>query len=195
MVRQDDVADWVALGDLWRRWTYMVELFATRNRKRARIGAEEYHDLHTRLVHACRRLLENEDEVQREFLTRIENLARPWVTFEALEHEEPAILADLLHRCQQVQETLQGRREFAKAVRQAILWSLVIAAAAGLVVLYQAGWDAWWMTLTVSIRAKALLLRGWRILTGSRFYLFLAVIAVVVVVVGIRLVATASRRY
>jgi hypothetical protein len=111
-----------------------VELVARRRGGRYRLDARAYDDLHKELIQTCRALQDTPDEAKRAFYDGLENLARPWLTVNALERSEQEILFDLLRRCRQADRELgAGRGRY--VARLCAVWGLALAAAGAAVVL------------------------------------------------------------
>jgi len=98
------------LGEQWHRWTGFVSEFAHHRPTARQIRGEQYAAIQKYLVTTCRELAVNGNDADRQFFTNLENLAKPWVSPQALEQIAPDLLDDLLTRCQRADEELNGRR-------------------------------------------------------------------------------------
>jgi hypothetical protein len=93
------------LEKLWRHWTAIVELFALR-RSRRHVDWQVYHELHHRLIEACRLRASEADGAMRAFYRHLEDLALPWLTPKTLAQVDQEILFSLLLCCRRAEQEL-----------------------------------------------------------------------------------------
>ena len=98
-------AEPATLEKLWRHWTAIVELFALR-RSRRHVDWQVYHDLHHRLIEACRLRAAAADGTVRAFYRHLEDLALPWLTPKTLAQVDQEILFSLLLCCRRAEQEL-----------------------------------------------------------------------------------------
>ena len=98
-----------ALQESWGRWVKIVDLFARRRVARRRVDPQVFVALHRELIKNCRALAASANDVDAVFYRYLEELVQPWLNVDTLVHADRDILFDLLLRCQQVEEELQGR--------------------------------------------------------------------------------------
>jgi hypothetical protein len=96
------------LEQLWHRWVAIVELFALR-RSHRHVDWQEYHDLHQRLLEACRTRALREEGPKRHFYRHLEDLALPWLTPKTLAQVDQEILFSLLLCCRRADQELGSR--------------------------------------------------------------------------------------
>jgi hypothetical protein len=143
MVRRGRSTELASLKSRWRRWTAIVELFASRRRGRSRVNPQAYRTLHRELTECCRSLAASADEPARVFCRTLEDLAQPWLNPGVLAKADREILDDLLIRCRQAESELGERTRDPAARRRCALVIMVSAVAAGLFVLVR-GVDQGW---------------------------------------------------
>jgi serine/threonine protein kinase len=98
-----------SLQRTWSQWTAIVELFALR-RSRRHVDWQAYHDLHQKLINACRTRALAAGESERAFYRHLEDLVLPWLTPKALAQVDRDILFSLLLCCRRAEQEL-GREE------------------------------------------------------------------------------------
>jgi hypothetical protein len=108
MTQRGGSVELVALRSRWRRWTAIVELFASR-RGRCRVSPQAYRALHGELTGRCRSLSASADGPSREFCRGLEDLVQPWMNTGALAKADREILNDLLARCRLAERELRER--------------------------------------------------------------------------------------
>jgi hypothetical protein len=127
----------------WRRWTAVVELFARRRRARRRVDPTAYERLHRELLGACRSLAGAADEGRRQCSRRLEELAGPWVSPEALERSDREACIDLLAQCRRAEREFGVRpRAWPRALSLARLLTLAAGLAVAALWLAPSAW-AW----------------------------------------------------
>jgi len=174
----------------WSRWTSIVEAFAHRLPSRRRLDPKEYTALYRELLAECRAAAEGAEPGEPSGLEDLESLVRPWLSLSTLAQVDREILAGLLARCRAVERQLGGRS-----------WPLVLRAAARLALPTMVVAVAGSCVLGALIYAPAAALqwvRGWSEIVWftvrrSSDVERLAVVAVLVVVVSIRIVSRTAR--
>jgi hypothetical protein len=156
--QQDGTNEQTVVGQLWSRWTALVELFARRDRRRHSVDPAVYYILHHDLVTACQALAATGDGVARTYYENLETLARPWFTCRVLEQADREILLDLLLRCQAIQHELVGER-WADVVRRWAWRTAVVTALCLLpaVLVWGAEWvgptlAGWWRSSRLTLQ-------------------------------------------
>jgi hypothetical protein len=144
MARRKESTEQARLRRLWRRWTAVVELFARLRRARQGVHPQAYRALHEKLTATCQALAEQAEGEQRAFYRELEDLAQPWMTPRALEQAEWEILIDLLGRCQEVEQKLEGRVWLPRLRRWTKPLLAVLAVPMGVLLLV---WTADWLWL------------------------------------------------
>jgi hypothetical protein len=145
----------------WSQWTALVALHARQRRGAWVVDPQEYQALHRELLVACR-ALGGAAGARREFYLRLEELARPWLTSQALEQADRELLLGLLARCQQVEKELQRSSGLGADLRWAVaVVALSGAVAVGILLVWNAGWAwapaqewlrGWWQKLVLMAR-------------------------------------------
>ena len=100
------------IGDLrtqWRRWTGIVQLVASRQKKRYAVDPDEYHALHSGLLRLARASANWGDAAPRPTVGGLEEILAPWVNLDSLVSADQEIVCNLLDRCRAVQGLLGGR--------------------------------------------------------------------------------------
>jgi hypothetical protein len=105
----------------WRRWTEIVRCFALQKKRRYNVLPEEYHKLHGELLEYARRHAATADAAGLELLRAVEEMVAPWVSPEALSRADREILLQLLGRCEEVKELLEGGRGRRSTRRRAMV--------------------------------------------------------------------------
>lgn len=186
------------LKTLWRRWTAIVEALARRRRESRRLLAQEYGEVHRGLLKACRSQIGISDETTRPFFQRLEALVKPWVSLDAITSANRAILADLLKRSKAADAVLSGRNDYLHLQKRLPSSSVGIAALVALtifLVLSVIGLPDTETANSVLSNARGTFKNTWFAVRRLEFILKFSVIAIVVVAVAIRLVASSTRRY
>jgi hypothetical protein len=144
------------LCQCWHDWTEVIELFARKQPGRLRVHPDAYQALYTELLASCQALCRAVATEERGRYERLADVVRPWLDLHILEQTEKEILMDLLSRCVEIDQQLQGRRwlSLARALRKPLLFLLL----AGLV---GAGlyWSAEWTLLPLLKAGKVAWLR------------------------------------
>jgi len=137
------------LEKLWRHWTAIVELFALR-RSRRHVDWQVYHDLHHRLIEACRLRASEADGAVRAFYRHLEDLALPWLTPKTLAQVDQEILFSLLLCCRRAEQELGQEQSQSEEpdVRSATFTTLVWVASVFLALTIM----AWLVSLIWSAR-------------------------------------------
>jgi hypothetical protein len=173
----------------WGRWTAIVEAFAHRRPSRQWVDPSAYMALHRELLAECRAAAEATDPVGPADRQELELLVRPWLSTRTLAQADREILEGLLARCREIERQLGGRR-WPLAVRAvAARLALPAVAVTGSCVL-------WALALTPGptlewVRDWSDVL--WFIVRRSSDVQRLAVVAVIVVFVSIRIVSRTAR--
>lgn len=177
----------------WQQWVRIVELYARRKRARHRLAEADYHRLHSALMKHCENLAHDANEQRREFARRAAMLARPWLTLEALKAEQTCRLLEVLARCADLRRLLlpeRGSSPLDKWPASALAFALLVAAAAFL------GYWLWGRPAAVDelVRYGQNSLRKFEVaIRWSSFIERFSLIAVILVLVGIRLAYRAQR--
>jgi hypothetical protein len=147
MLWRAGVADLAGLRKRWQEWVTIVEFFARRRGVPYRMDLRTYRRLHGGLLDELLSHAGSSDGEQRVFFLRLEELASPWLTPEALARTDREILYDLLNRCHQAEWELgAGRKWIYRAARWAgAIVILEIVAALGILVWrMDPGWLPLW---------------------------------------------------
>jgi hypothetical protein len=180
-----------ALSSRWRRWTAIVEIFASRRRGRSRVNPEAYRALHRDLTRLCQSLAASADEPERVFCRTLESLVQPWLNPGVLARADREILDDLLNRCREAERELGERTQDPAARRRGALVIVVSAVMAGLFVLAQ-GVDQKWLLAPGRVQ-------GWSDLFGSTLGTFndkasLFILIIIVIPASLALLSCIRRR-
>jgi len=173
----------------WGRWTAIVEAFAHRRPSRRWVDPVDYGALRRDLMADCRAAAEAADPGGPAGLEDLESLVRPWLCPETLARADREILEGLLARCREIERQLGGRGlglTLRVAAARLAPPSVVVAGACVLGALTLAtgptpGWVRDWSDLI------------WFTVRRSSDLQRLAVVAVVVVYVSIRVVSRTAR--
>ena len=194
----ENSAEIAELKTLWRRWTAIVEALARRRRESHRLLAQEYSDVHTGLLKACRSQVGISDETMRPFFQRLEVLVKPWVSPDAITSANRAILADLLKRTKAADAVLTGRNDCLHPQKRLPSSSVGIAVLVALtifLVLSVTGLPDTETANSVLSNARGTFKNTWFAVRRLEFILKFSVIAILVVAVAMRLVVNSTRRY
>ncbi len=116
------------LAERWRRWTRIVHRFAVRHEPCHAIDPTEYQAMHAALTKQCRAMAEGHDLLE---------ILAPWVNLDSLARADRQLVCQLLGRCRQMQQELDGpstARSIRHRARQVLLVA-GLAALAGVVLL------------------------------------------------------------
>ncbi len=98
------------LPDLWRAWTQVLGLFASRARRGRGPADGEYESLHRTLVALCDEQAAA-DGAGGELCRHLGAVARPWVSLRVLKTTDDELLAALYSQCLELDRDLHGGRE------------------------------------------------------------------------------------
>lgn len=98
------------LLDDWRVWTAIVEAFVHGRGNYHAIDPQSFHLLHKRLVESCETHAAATEGPRREFLQKLAELVKPWLSQEILMQTDREILSSLLWHSQRAE---RGLREIA----------------------------------------------------------------------------------
>jgi hypothetical protein len=177
------------LGQLWRQWLAIIELFARQGRTHSQVDPKNYLILHRGLIATCRALARDLDNPKREIYERMDRLVSPWLSVGALEKADREILNDLLLVCRVIDRQLGGRRG-GTVVRRCVALVLVALIATGSLLLVP---KVDGITSPYLDWAKGRLLEARWVITHSDGMAWLFVGGAVVTVLAIYLVSRTAR--
>ena len=195
MSRTQKPEDYLEFRALLRRWAKIIDHYAYRRRRPQPVSAEDYPELHSDLLNACRTQLAKAAPAEKETIELLIQLISPWVTLEAVKSSRVQILTDLAAQCLAVEYVFDGGKS------HGIPWSW-IALAASLLLLVGLSVVLANMSGVADQSLPALADRGQRALRelvwSVRYSNFLgrfAFVTVIVVAIGILLLTKGLRKW